>query len=210
MSVLNKLKLDRVIFGLAYRRGMRTWDTGVPAPELVSMIEGPNAPAPGRALDLGSGTGTNSIYLARYGWHVTGVDFAAPAVDMSNRKLQDAGTLSGAVRFIRGDVTTLDTLPLDESYDLLFDQGCLHTIATEKRKDYAAGVARYASPGAPFLLYAFYPRRLGMAQVGITPDEVRALLEGSFTVERVEETTERDGIPSAWYWLRRKASGRGV
>lgn len=33
--------------------------------------------APGRALDLACGTGTNAIWLAERGWHVTAVDWSA-------------------------------------------------------------------------------------------------------------------------------------
>ena len=35
---------------------------------------------PGRALDLACGEGRNSIWLARRGWQVTGVDFSAAAL----------------------------------------------------------------------------------------------------------------------------------
>ncbi len=37
------------------------WDTNQPLPALVALVESGHLP-PGRALDLGCGTGTNAIY----------------------------------------------------------------------------------------------------------------------------------------------------
>jgi len=50
-----------VFFRAAYLFGFKPWDTGVPPPELVSVVEGNDRLVPGKALDLGCGTGTNSI-----------------------------------------------------------------------------------------------------------------------------------------------------
>src|SRR5262249_25008281 len=147
--------------------------------------------------------GTTSLYLARHGWQVTGVDFAAPAIARAQAKARAAGSLPGSVRFLRGDVTGLDALALAGSYTLLFDQGCLHGIAIERRALYAAGLARSAAPGALYLLYAFGPRKIGLRTIGITLGEVRRLFADAFTVERVQEGIDRRGLPSAWYWLRR-------
>ena len=35
----------------------------------------------GRALDLAMGEGRNAIFLARHGWHVTGIDWSAAALE---------------------------------------------------------------------------------------------------------------------------------
>src|SRR5262245_46077827 len=177
-DLLRQLKLDRLLFSLAYRRGLTPWDTGVSPPELVEAIEGPTVLPPRRALDLGCGTGTTSLYLASRGWHVTGVDFAPPAIARAQARAQAAGALPGSVRFLRGDVTNLDRLsldgPFDLLFDLLFDQGCLHGIPVARRPHYAAGLARRAAPGALYLLYAFGPRRIGLRTIGLTPAEVRS------------------------------------
>ena len=47
------------------------WDSGISPPELMEFIR---SSQPGRALDLGCGTGTNIITLAKNGWQVTGVE----------------------------------------------------------------------------------------------------------------------------------------
>ena len=46
---------------------------------MVELVEGGSLP-PSRALDLGCGSGTNCIYLARHGWEVVGVDFSMQGI----------------------------------------------------------------------------------------------------------------------------------
>src|SRR5205823_2308466 len=48
-----------LVYRICYRIGFTPWDRGVPTPELVRFVEGPAAPATGRALDIGCGTGVN-------------------------------------------------------------------------------------------------------------------------------------------------------
>src|SRR5260370_25901063 len=171
-DLLRRLKLDRWMFALAYRRGRTRWDPGIAPPELVSVVEGPQRLAPGRALDLGCGTGTTALYLARHGWQVTGLDFATPAIRRAQAKARAAGPLPGATRFLAADAAKLARMDLGEPFTLLFDQGCLHGIPRERWPGYAAGVARPAPPGATLLLYAFGPRMLGPPPAGITPHRV--------------------------------------
>jgi hypothetical protein len=49
------------MFRAMYRFGFKPRDSGIPPPELKELIEGPNARKPVKAIDLGCGTGTNSI-----------------------------------------------------------------------------------------------------------------------------------------------------
>jgi SAM-dependent methyltransferase len=198
-----RLNVQRWRFTLLYLRGISPWDTGVSPPELIETIEGERALPPGRALDLGCGTGTNALYLARHGWQATGVDFAAPAIARAREKVRHAATLPGSARFLRADVTTLARLDLGEPFTLLFDLGCLHGIPAERRPSYAGGLARWSAPGALYLLYAFGPTRIRNRDVGLTPDQVRALFAPTFSVERLVEGSDRRGVASAWYWLRR-------
>lgn len=190
-------------FTQAYERGNPPWDTNIAPPELVAAVEGPGALPAGRALDLGCGTGTNSLYLALHGWDVTGIDFIASAIEFACEKQRHAGTRAGKARFLVGDVTNLDVLGLEAGYTLLFDLGCLHSIDVPARARYAQGVTQMAAPGALFLLYGFMPNQL--VENNLTRPEIQALFGSAFTLERVVESLDRPGITAAWYWLRRRS-----
>ncbi len=200
MAVMTLFDITRLYFWLAYRRGRTPWDTGITPPELVAVVEGDHARPPGRALDLGCGTGTNSIYLARHGWDVSGVDFTARALERASEKAARAGVM---VKFYRGDVTRLGDLPLHGPFDLLLDLGCFHGLTPQGRRDYAQGIARLSEPGALLLLYAFVPRKLGGRTVGVTPDDIKAALGESFTCEHIDWGQDAPGTGSAWYTFRR-------
>jgi SAM-dependent methyltransferase len=184
-------------FDLRYLLGRPPWDTEVTPPEVVELIEGEGL-APGRALDLGCGTGTNCIYLARHGWEVVGVDFSILAICQARRKARRAGV---DCQFYRGGVTDLAFLV--DPFDLALDIGCLHSLPSEDWERYAAGVARLVRPGGLYLLYAFAPRPDHSTTRGVAPEEVRSLFAPAFAVEREGRGEDPTGPRSAWYWLRR-------
>lgn len=206
--LFSRLTLRRWLFTAMYLRRRTPWDTGVTPPELREAIEGPAAEAPGRALDIGCGTGLNSVYLAEHGWDVTGIDFAAPAIARARQRLRAAEAAAGRplpVRLLRGDATRLRAEGVTGPFTLVFDLGCLHGIPREHRPDYAREVAALTAPGALYLLYAFDREE----SPGLTDAEVAKLFGGAFRVERVErgaDSGRRPGArPSAWRWLRRLA-----
>jgi SAM-dependent methyltransferase len=62
--------------------------TTAPNSFLVSVAHGR---APGRALDVGMGSGRNALYLAKLGWDVTGFDPADKAVDLAQERARQLG-----------------------------------------------------------------------------------------------------------------------
>jgi SAM-dependent methyltransferase len=168
------------------------WDTGIPAPELVRTIA--DLP-PGRAIDIGCGTGTNLRYLAEHGWRITGVDFVPRAIAKARKKLKKfSPTLMVA------DVTKLAELALPGPYDLALDMGCFHSLTPAGREKYSAGLSGWMKPGSLYLLYAFQPSSPRDPN-GLSKEAVLRCFEREFGLTRYEQGTGRS---SAWYFFKRK------
>lgn len=95
-----------------YADNGRVW-SGSPNQALVAVVG--DLPA-GRALDLGCGEGGDSIWLARRGWQVTGVDISTTALARSESAARRIGIPGGQIRWLAGDLATWQA---DDSYDLV-------------------------------------------------------------------------------------------
>lgn len=90
----------------------------VPVNPSTIVLETTASLKPGAALDVGMGNGRNSVYLARKGWKVTGVDLSAAAVKQA---LQEAAKLKVE---IDGRAADIEKMELGrERYDLIL---CLY------------------------------------------------------------------------------------
>jgi 2-polyprenyl-3-methyl-5-hydroxy-6-metoxy-1,4-benzoquinol methylase len=74
-----------------------------PRDELVRLVESGSI-WPGRAIDLGCGTGANAIFLAQHGFEVTGVDSAQAAIEKARQRANGAGV---QINFAVDDLTNL-------------------------------------------------------------------------------------------------------
>src|SRR5438874_554339 len=119
------LSLDRLLFGVFYRVGFTPWEGHALPARLRQLIEGPTALPPGRALDIGCGTGDTAIYLSRNGWDVTAFDFVERALRRASAKASAAGV---KVRWVRADATDLKPENLGTGFQLAVDNGCLHGL----------------------------------------------------------------------------------
>ena len=175
------------------------WDTGITPPEIVSMIESGKVPI-GRALDLGCGTGTNAIYLARQGFEVTGIDISRRAIALAKRKVRSA-QLADRVRVERGDVTLLRRWALGHSIDFAYDIGCFHNLKTDARQRYVAALTAVLKPGAFYMLYAFEPQA---DRAGVALDDIAALFDAAYQLDGMRRGSDGGGRGSAWYTLMKR------
>lgn len=186
--------LRRFSFDLRYRFGHPRWDTGITPPELVAFV---HDAAPGRALDLGCGTGTNVAYLAQHGWDAVGIDFSPKAISLARARAR-ALRVTDHARFLVADVSRPPEL--GASFSLVLDIGCLHSVPPASRGAYADVVLHTLRDGGTYLLYAFCPPD----RYGIARDEIERLFTPALALESFVEGT---GRPSAWY---RFAHARGA
>jgi len=195
LSGIGSLIPGRWKFVWRYWRRNTPWDTQVTPPEVMEFL---SRNAPGRALDLGCGTGTNAITLARHGWQTTGVDFVPEAIEAARRK---AAAANVRVEFFAADVTDLHMVA--GPYDFALDIGCLFTLSEKSRGKYARELSRLLRPNGWFMLYAWLPGPWKRGRAGITAEEVGSLLRQDFAEVRTV-VGEESGFPSAWYWYRRR------
>ena len=124
-----------------YTDGALPWDTGVPDSHLSDVLDDYSI-SPGPALEVGCGTGTNVIWLAKHGFQVTGIDLSPVAIKRAKAKVAHAGVDS---RLLSGDflVTQIRGGP----FEFVYDRGCFHVFGeAADRARYAERVAGLLSP----------------------------------------------------------------
>lgn len=181
--------LRKIYFNLLYLFTEPPWDTGISPPELLAFID---EHPPGRAIDIGCGTGTNAITLAEAGWQVTGVDFAPHAVKVARRKVNKAGV---EAEILERSITDLDGI--SGPFDLALDIGCFHSLR-DKKADYFAELERILVPGGYWLMYGFFRQDTGQPNPGLAEADLD-LVPASMTQLWRQDGTERGERPSAWF-----------
>lgn len=179
----------RILFQYMYFR-QPPWDTGISPPELLEFIQ---THSPGRAIDIGCGTGTNVITLAKAGWKVTGVDFAPRAIKIARKKLNQAGVQA---KLLIQDATNLQGI--SESFDFALDLGCFHGISQDRKANYLDQLDRILAPNGFWLMYGFLKsdplqKRSGLLQADID------LISSRLTLLSRRDGFDNGSKPSAWF-----------
>lgn len=144
--------------------------------------------APGTALDVGSGEGADSLWLAGRGWRVTGVDFSTVALERSARHAADAG-LVGAVTWTHADLTVWT--PPEQAFDLVSAQ-FMH-LPTLVRQALYARLAEAVARGGTLLLVGHEPSadHPGHAGMMFTAQELAGALDADAWEVLVAQTRPR-------------------
>ena len=189
--------LRKLFFQIWYLRNP-PWDTNQTPPELYDFMQ---ANPPGRALDLGCGTGTNVIMLAQNGWQATGVDFVPKAISTAKKKARRAGV---EAEFFVGDVIRLDHIT--GPFDLILDIGCYHSLEPAGMRSYQNQIKRLIAPGGTFMIYLFFkPEAKGSKLTGSNATEADLLpFEEFMELVHRQDGDERGIYRSSWLMFRKK------
>lgn len=108
------------------------------------------AARPARAIDVGCGTGRNSIYMAEQGIKVLGFDSSSTAIELANQRLGHSSVDN--VEFVRHDLT--DGLPGGSGeYDFIADIFVYkHQLHPDARAAYRAQMRRVLSDNGRILI----------------------------------------------------------
>lgn len=177
------------------------WDTGEPEPLLVDFVTSGRI-RPARALEIGAGTGTNSIWLAESGFDVLGIDVAPRAVERATAKLNGRAL---SCRF-----ATLDFLagtPEGGPFSFVFDRGCFHVFdEPEECGRFAAQVAAALAPGGMWLSMIGStegpPREMGPPRR--SSREVTLAIEPELEIVELRSAEFRGHGAPAWFCLARQ------
>ncbi len=179
-------------YRLMYALGFAPWERR-DVPELWRpLFEGTDAMEPGRALDIGCGSGRDAVHLAARGWEVTAVDVVDKALERARQRAMDEGV---EVRWVKGSVGELGRLGLEPGYSLVYDFGCIQGLSDPERRGAAAGMTELAAPGARLVLLAFKAGRRVLLPRGMDTDDVLTLLGDGWELERAESAVIADMPP---------------
>jgi cyclopropane fatty-acyl-phospholipid synthase-like methyltransferase len=196
--------MNQLVYRLTYWLRMTNWDSDETPREVQEAFQVGNIP-PGAALDLGCGTGTNTIFMAKHGRRALGLDFVPEAIKKARSKARLAG-VDGRAQFQVADVTRLNEMDLPQS-GFALDMGCFHGLDPDGQRRYAEGLAKTMVPGGRYMLYTLDPRKEAGFSFGMRSEAVQAIFAPWFDIVRVERGSFWSR-QSTWFWLVRKAENR--
>jgi SAM-dependent methyltransferase len=191
-------------FKQRYETGNTPWDLGRPDPNLVQTVT--TVPIdPCTALDIGCGTGDNSIWLSQQGFRVTGIDSLEIAIEKAREK---AAKTDAECTFAVGDIlkTRIEGAP----FGFAFDRGCFHILdSNRERKAFAEKVSGHLDTDGLWLslIGNADERREGPGPPQRTSRDIVNAVEPHFEILSLVSGafgSNRSNPPRAWVCLMRK------
>jgi len=188
---LDRALPEKIDWESFYAHGKRNppFLTDKPDENLVGYFEQGHL-KPGRAIDLGCGTGRNAVYLAKIEYRVDAIDLSETAIERG-RSLALRSAVD--ITFTAGSFFDL-ALPGGQ-YDLAYDAGLLHHLQPHQRPYYLEKVHAILKPNGMFGMTCFdltggvpkedweiYEEGNMPPGIGYTEDRLRAILQHYFEI----------------------------
>ena len=160
--------------------GSPPWDIGRPQPAFVELARA--GKLHGQLLDVGCGTGEQTLLAAEYGAQATGVDIAQRAIQRARAKAEERG--------IRAAFETADVLHLDRlgrQFDVVIDSGVFHVFDDDERVIYVSSLGSALRTAGTCYLMCFSDRQPGdWGPRRVSEAELRRAFAGGWSIESIE------------------------
>lgn len=182
-----------------YLDGPAPWDVGYPQPAVVRVAAAGGFA--GAVLDVGCGTGENTLYIATQGLQVLGVDVAPTALALARAK--------AAARGVRADFAPADAMRLQRlrrRFRTVLDCGLFHGFDDEERAEYVASLASATERGGTLYVLCFSDNGPETGPRPVSRDELVAAFDPAAgwrvaSVEPERLRTRLHGEQGAPAWL---------
>ncbi len=178
-SVSSSTIIERPSWDSAYE-GSPPWDIGRPQPAFVELARA--GKLQGEVLDVGCGTGEQTLLAAKHGAQATGVDIAKRAIQRARAKAEERG--------IRAAFETADALHLDRlgrQFDVVIDSGVFHVFSDDERVTYVKSLRSALRPAGTCYLMCFSDREPGdWGPRRVSQEELRRAFAGGWSIESIE------------------------
>lgn len=190
-----------------YTSGSTPWDSGITPPE-VEEFWNQNATLFDKsdlALDLGCGTLTNLVYLAKQNVKAIGIDLSLKALQKGSAKMVSCRAQGHNAAALVGSVTDLPLASGIFSYAL--DLGCLHTLEHKDRNQYIDDICRVLVPAGFYQMFGFQRVKAGPPPKDqrryFLPGDLSELFDARFeTIGEQIDTEVNEGRQGVWRLMR--------
>jgi SAM-dependent methyltransferase len=187
-----------------YKTGNTPWDIGRPDFNLIETVT--KIPIKScKTLDIGCGTGDNSIWLAQKQFQVTGTDVSEIAIEKAKEK-----ALKSDVKCIFFVVDFFEHRIEGAPFGFVFDRGCFHAFDSNKeRKRFAKNVASNLVKEGLWLslIGSADEQRQGPGPPQRTANDIVAAVELYFEILSLKSSyfdSNRQNPPKCWVCLMKK------
>lgn len=165
----------------------------------------------GKALDVGCGKGRNALYLAQRGLEVKGIDFSKASIDWGTQVAKEKCI---NVDFVCQSIFDFQDKP--ETFDFIYDSGCLHHIKPHRRNQYLETIFKYLKSDGYFAMVCFnlkgganisdydvYRDHSMLGGLGFSEYKLRAVLEPYFKIiefREMSDTTDESIFGGSFLW----------
>ena len=151
----------------------------------------------GSVITLGCGVGRETIYLAKKGFDVIGLDFSFTAIQKARQRAKVEGV---DVQFVVDDLTKLKHI--SGTYDLVMDFGALNDLSQDARDLYMQNVISLTKPRGYYVMFSFDKM--------LPYNEVTQRFSGEFSIEVLHKGPENryPGVLRLYFMTRKVDSSQ--